>query len=94
MIPDESKRTFRNHPSVIASYMLSTAVVIVVFVLLGLRDYAYDHLMEAAAIILIIVLAAADNDKLLLTYLLDILDDMGLVSAEFALLHSIVGHIN
>ena len=28
MIPDESKRTFRNHPSVIASYMLSTAVMI------------------------------------------------------------------
>ena len=42
----------------------------------------------------VIVLAAADNDKLLLTYLLDILDDMGLVSAEFALLHSVVGHIN
>ena len=42
----------------------------------------------------VIVLAATDNDKLLLTYLLDILDDMGLVSAEFALLHSVVGHIN
>ncbi len=59
MIPDESKRTFRNHPSVIASYMLSTAVVMVVFVILGLRDYAIDHLMEAAVIVLLIVLAAA-----------------------------------
>ena len=38
MQPDESSRTFRNHPSVIVGYMLSTVLVVAVIAWGMLRD--------------------------------------------------------
>ena len=57
MQPDESGRVFRNHPSVIASYLLSAAIVMVVLVFLSLREYAWDNKFETIAIVALVMLA-------------------------------------
>ena len=57
MQPDESGRVFRNHPSVIVSYLLSAAIVMVVLVFLSLREYAWDNKFETIAIVALVMLA-------------------------------------
>lgn len=57
MQPDENGRVFRNHPSVIASYLLSAAIVMAVLVFLSLREYAWDNKFETIAIVALVMLA-------------------------------------
>ena len=57
MQQDESKRVFRNHPSVIVSYLLTAAIVMIVLVFLSLREYAWDNKFETIIIVALVMLA-------------------------------------
>ena len=59
MQPVDNERIFRNHPSVIASYMVSMAIVLVVLIMLSLREYAWDNKTETLLIVAVLMAAVA-----------------------------------
>ena len=58
MQQDESNRTFRNHPSVIAGHMLSMVIVLFVFSFAILRDDLMANITEALAVFAVLMVLA------------------------------------